>query len=117
MIDHKSIDLYIQAVDLAKQKEGLTNQDKIILNKFKILLLSDVTCDADKEFAQIGEIKEDTIHRVRELAESIFEDWVRRNAQMSDDEQDMILEEGKMRADATEHFLLKEMKQCGLIIL
>lgn len=48
------IDLYVKAVDLAKQGKGLSNQDKMILNKFKILLLSGATGNADRELAQIG---------------------------------------------------------------
>lgn len=44
----------------------------MILNKFKILLLSGATGDADRELAQIGKVRKDTIHKVRELAENIF---------------------------------------------
>ena len=110
------IDLYVKAVDLAKQGEGLSNQDKMILNKFKILLLSGATGDADRELAQIGKVRKDTIHKVRELAESIFEDWVRRNADISDDERERILEDGKKRADTTEDLIISELKRNGLII-
>ena len=100
----------------AKQGEGLSNQDKMILNKFKILLLSGATGHADRELAQIGKVRKDTIHKVRELAESIFEDWVRRNADISDDERERILEDGKKRADITEELILSELKRNGLII-
>lgn len=37
-----TIDLYVQAVDLAKEMEGIGNHDKLILNRFKILLSSGV---------------------------------------------------------------------------
>jgi hypothetical protein len=115
MANHQIIDLYLKAVDLAKQREGLSNQDKMILNKFKILLLGDVTDDVDKEYAQIGKVRKTTVRRVRELAESIFEDWVRRNGKMIDGERERILAEGKKRADATEEALLKELELGGFV--
>ena len=108
--------MYVKAVDLAKQGEGLSNQDEMILNKFKILLLSGATGDADRELAQIGKVRKDTIHKVRELAESILEDLDRRNTDISDDERERILEYGKKRADTTEELILSELKRNGLII-
>lgn len=75
---HQVIDWYVKAVDLAKQGKGLSNQEKMILNKFKILLLSGATGDANRELAQIGKVRKDTIYKVRLLSESISEDWIRR---------------------------------------
>jgi len=54
--NQQTIDLYVKAVDLAKQKEGLSNQDKMILNRFKILLRSGATEDADNELTRIGKV-------------------------------------------------------------
>ena len=52
MTNLETIDLYVRAVDLAKEKEGLGNQDKLLLNRFKILLRSGAVSDADSEMAQ-----------------------------------------------------------------
>lgn len=67
------IDLYVHALDLAKEKEGLSNQDKMLLNRFKILLRSGVVENADcdrilregKERADIAEeyMLDDLQHR------------------------------------------------------
>ena len=54
------------AIDLAKQKEGLGYQDKMLLNRFKILFGSGVTEDADSELAQMGKVRRTTLHNVRE---------------------------------------------------
>ena len=75
--EQRTIDLYVKAVEMAKQKEGLGNQDKMLLNRFKILLRSGATEDADNELARMGKVKRTTLHFIRELAESVFEDWVR----------------------------------------
>ena len=103
-----SIDIYVKAIDLAKEKKGLTNQEKRILNRFKILLRNDAVDEANREFAQIGRVTKGTLHTVRELAESIFEDWVRRLS-LDDTERDQMIEEGKRRADVAEQFLLDNL--------
>ena len=123
------IDLYVKAIDLAKQKEGLSNQDKMILNRFKLLLRSDAADKADKEFVRIGKVTINTLLKVKELAESIFEDWVRnldlaesifedwvRNLDIVDEDRDRMLDEGKHRADSTVEYLLTEMRRQGLIV-
>ena len=110
-----SIDLYIKAIDLAKEKEGLTNQDKIKENRFKILLRSDAADVAEKEYTRVGKITNSTLHKVRDLAESIFEDWVR-HLDISDAERDGMLYEGKRRADFAEGYLLTDLKRQGIII-
>ena len=110
-----TVDLYIKAIDLAKEKEGLMNQDKMILNRFKILLRSDAADVADKEYARVGKVYKSTLHRVREQAESIFEDWVR-HLDIADAERDGMLYEGKRRADFAEEYFLTELKRQGKII-
>lgn len=109
-----TIDLYLKAVDLAKQKEGLGNQDKMILNRFKILLRSGATEDADGELARMGKVKRTTLHSIRELAESVFEDWVR-NLDVDDAERERMLDKGKRRGDVAEAYLLSELKSQGMI--
>lgn len=94
----ETIDLYVQTVDLAKEKEELGNQDKLLLNRFKILLRSGVVSDADSEMAQIGKVRKKTLHSIRELAESIFEDWVRKLI-IVEAERDWVLREGKKRQE------------------
>ena len=44
---HQVIDLYVKAVDLVNQGDGLSNQEKMILNRFKSLLRSDAAEVAD----------------------------------------------------------------------
>lgn len=114
MHPHDPTDLYVQAVDLAKEKEGLSNQDKLILNRFKMLLRSGAVEDADNEIARIGKVRKQTLHSIRELAESIFEDWVR-NLDTNDAERERILREGKQRAGNTEEYLLNELRLRGLV--
>lgn len=110
-----TIDLYLKAVDLAKQKEGLGNQDKMLLNRFKILLRSGATEDADVELARMGKVRKTTLHSIRELAESVFEDWVR-NLDVEDAERERMLEDGKRRGDAAEAYLLSQLKQQRIIV-
>lgn len=64
--NQQTINLYVKAVELAKQKNGLGNQDKMLLNRFKILFGSGVTEDADSELAQMGKVRRTTLHNVRE---------------------------------------------------
>lgn len=109
------IDLYVKAVDLAKQEPSLSNQKIMILNRLKICLLNGVQGEADKEMACFGKIKRSTIHKIRELAESCFEDLLR-NAAMDDMARDQMLEEGKTRADMAEVTLLQGLIQFGLVI-
>ena len=115
MTNQDTIDLYVKAVDMVSQKDGLENKDKMILNKFKLLLLSGAESDADREMAQIGKVRKKTLHRLRELAESIFEDHIR-NCKITDTERDMALEEGKKRADYAEEYLLKTLTIQGLVV-
>lgn len=112
--NQQTIDLYVKAVELAKQKEGLGNQDKMLLNRFKILLRSGATEDADNELARMGKVKRTTLHSIRELAESVFEDWVR-NLDVEDAERERMLEDGKRRGDAAEAFLLGQLESQGMI--
>ena len=52
--NQQTIDLYVKSVELAKRKDGLGNQEKKILNRFKILLRSGATENADNELASMG---------------------------------------------------------------
>lgn len=115
MTTQVTIDLYVQAVDLAKEKEGIGNQEKLILNRFKILLRSGAVNDADSEMAQIGKVRKKTLHSIRELAESIFEDWVRK-LNVVEAERDRMLREGKRRADFAEGILINEFRSKGIIV-
>ena len=114
-IEQQTIDLYVKAVDLAKSKAGLSNQDKVLLNRFKMLLRSGATKDADNELAQMGKVRRTTLHTIRELAESVFEDWVR-NLDVDDTERERMLYEGKRRADVAEEYLLNQLKYQGIIL-
>ncbi len=109
------IDLFVQAVDLAKERTGLSKQEKALLNKFKILLLNDSVDAADREFAQLGKIHKKTLHRIRELAEAIFEDLVR-NLDANPEEREKELRDGKIRADLAEDYLLNLLKHQGLLL-
>lgn len=109
------VDLYVEAVELAKQKEGLCNQEKMLLNRFKILLRCGATEGVDDELARMGKVRWATLHSIRELAESVFEDWVR-NMDVDDAEHERMLDEGKRRADVTEAYLLDELRLQGMII-
>ena len=114
MTEQDTIDLYLKAIELAKEREGLTNQEKMILNRFKILLRNDAVDEANREFAQIGKVTESALHKVRELAESIYEDWVR-SLSIDEEEREQMLEEGKRRADVAENLLLDTLKMQGLL--
>ena len=114
MTNQETIDLYVQAVDLAKEKEGIGNQEKLLLNQFRILLRSGAVSDADSEMAQIGKVRKKTLHSIRELAESFFEDWVRK-LNVVEAERDKMLREGKKRADFAEESLINEFRSKGII--
>lgn len=86
----------------------------MILNRFKILLLSVAVDDADSEMVQIGKVRKITLHSIRELAESIFEDWVRQ-LNVVDAERDRMLCEGKKRANFAEESLINEFMSKGII--
>lgn len=107
--NQQTIDLYVKAVEQAKQMKGLGNQDKLLLNWFKILLRSGATEGADNELARMGKVRMTTLHNIRELAESVFEDRVR-NQDVEEAERERMLEEGKRRADVVEVFLQGELK-------
>ncbi len=115
MTNQKTIDLYVQAVDLAKEKEGIGNQEKLLLNQFRILLRSEAVSDADSEMAQVGKVRKKTLHSIRELAESIFEDWVRK-LNVVEAERDRMLREGKKQADFAEESLINEFRSKGIIV-
>lgn len=110
-----TFDLYVQAIDLAKERADLLNLDKMLLNRFKILLRSGAVEDVDRDFAQMGKVRKNTIHSIRELAEGIFEDCVRTLA-VSDTDRDRILHEGKERADITEELLFDDLQHRGFIL-
>lgn len=102
------VDLYVSAIDLAKENPTLSNQEKALLNRFKILLRSGAVEEANSEMALMGKVKRETLHHIRELAESIFEDRVR-NCNVDDTERGRILNEGKRRADVAEEMLVKDL--------
>ena len=106
--------LYVKAIDTAKENPTLSNQEKSLLNKFKIIMLSGSLDDVDREMTQLGMVKRSTLHSVRELAESIYEDWVR-SLSIDEEEREQMLEEGKRRADVAENLLLDNLKMQGLL--
>lgn len=57
MTKQETIDLYVKAVDLAMKKEGLSNQEKMLLNRFKILLLSGAVEDANSGCLRLGGLR------------------------------------------------------------
>ena len=79
-----------------------------------MLLRSGAVEDADSKIARMGKVRKKTIHNLRELDESIFEDWVR-NLDTDDAERARIHREGKQRADYTEEYLLTELQIQGLV--
>lgn len=109
------IGLYVKAVEVAKEKPGLSNQEQMILNRFKILLLNGSFGEADQEIAQYGKIKRSTIHKLRELAESLYEDWIR-NSEIIDSERDHMIKERENRANMAEESILEICRLHGLII-
>ena len=108
------VDLYVNAIDLAKENPTLSNQEKALLNRFKILLRSGAVEDANSEIALMGKVKRETLHHIRELAEGIFEDRAR-NCIVDDTERERILNEGKRRADVAEERLLYELLIHGML--
>lgn len=112
--NQQTINLYVKAVELAKQKEGLGNQDKILLNRFKMILRSGATEDADSELAQMGKVKRTTLHHIQELAESVFEDCVL-NMDVEEAERKRMLDVGRRRADVAEAYLLSQLKRRRMI--
>lgn len=64
---------------------------------------------------QIGKVRNKTLHSIRELAESILEDWVRK-LNVVEAEHDRMLREGKKRADFAEKCLIKEFRSKGIIV-
>lgn len=108
------IDLYVNAIDLAKENPTLSNQEKALLNRFKILLRSEAVEEANSEMALMGKVKRETLHHIRELAEGIFENRIR-NCNVDDNERERILNEGKKRADVAEEMLLNNLLIQGMI--
>ena len=45
--------------------------------RFEFLFWNDAVDEANRVFAQIGKVTESALHRVREVTESIYEDWAR----------------------------------------
>ena len=111
---HDVFDLYVNAIDLAKDNPTLSNQEKALLNRFKILLRSEAVEEANSEMALMGKVKRETLHHIRELAEGIFEDRVR-NSSVDDNERERILNEGKRRADVAEEMLVNDLLIHGMI--
>lgn len=110
------VDLYVKAIDLAKENSSLSNQEKALLNKFKILLLSGSVEDVDREMSQWGRVKKSTLHRVRDLADGIYEDWVR-NLDVDEDTRERMIEQGRKRVDEAEcHLLDVFFKESWLIV-
>ena len=108
------VDLYVNAINLAKENPALSNQEKALLNRFKILLRSGAVEEANSEMALMGKVKRETLHHIRELAEGIFEDSVR-NYNVDDNERERILNEGKRRADVAEEMLVNDLLMHGEI--
>ena len=77
LIMQETVELYVNAIDLATDNPTLSNQGKALLNRFKILLRSGAVEKANSEMALMGKVKRETLHHIRELAEGIFEDRVR----------------------------------------
>ena len=102
------IDLYVNAIDLAKENPTLSNQEKALLNRFKILLRSAAVEEANSEMALMGKVKRETLHHIRELAEGFFEERVR-NCSVDDNERERMLNEGKRRADVAEDMLVNDL--------
>lgn len=114
MCNQDTVDLYVSAIDLAKENPALSNQEKALLNRFKILLRSGAVEEANSEMALMGKVKRETLHHIRELAEGIFEDRVR-NSIIDDKERERMLNEGKRRADVAEEMLVNDLLMHGMI--
>lgn len=110
----QTIELYINAIDLAKERKDVSNQEKILLNRFKILLLNDAVQAMDRELKQMEKVTREALHHVRELAESCFEDMVR-HLDVDENERDKFLTDGKQRADIAESFLTDYLIKSGLM--
>ena len=115
VVNQKTIDLYVKAIDLAKEQKNVSEQSKILLNQFKMILLGGSIEDANKEFAAIGKIKKSTLHRIRELVGSVFEDKVL-HSEADRETQDRMLKEGNMRADMAEDIIRNNLIAQGLLI-
>lgn len=107
-------DIYVNAIDVAKENPSLSNQEKALLNRFKILLRSGAVEEANSEMALMGKVKREMLHHIRELAEGLFEDSVR-NSNVDGNERERILNEGKRRADVAEEMLVKDLLMDGKI--
>lgn len=107
--------LYVKAIDTAKENPTLSNQEKSLLNKFKIIMLSGSLDDVDREMTQLGMVKRSTLHSVRELADGIYEDWVR-GSDMDEDKRMRVIEEGRRRVDEAEHQLIEVLFNESLLI-
>lgn len=114
-IDQNTIDLYIKAIDFAKEQKNISEQGKIILNRFKIIMLGGSVEKANIELEVTGKVKKSTVHNIRNLAESIYEDWVR-NLRVNKETCDNMLKEGKLRADTCERTMLKDLETIGLLV-
>ncbi|MBQ9509458.1 MAG: hypothetical protein IJR53_08610 [Bacteroidales bacterium] len=115
MVDQKTTDLYVKAIDFAKEQKDVSEQGNIILNRFKIIMLGGSVENANKEFEITGKVKRSTLHNIRNLAESVYEDCVR-NLGVDKETCDRILREGKLRADICEKTMLKDLEANSLLV-
>ena len=111
----KTDDHLVAAVEVAKEKPGLSNEEKRILNKIKILLLDESVKDADTGMVTTGKIKNSTLEKIRNLAESVIEDWVR-GYEIDEVVRDKMISDVKFRAHLAEEQIMDELRLRGLLI-
>ena len=110
------VELYVKAIDLAKEKTTLSNQEKALLNKLKIVLLSAAVEEVDREIAQLGKVKKSSLHSVRELADGIYEDWMR-GLNLDEDKRTFMIESGRKRVDEAERQMIEDLFNESLLIV
>lgn len=102
----ETVELYVKAIDIAKANPSMSNQEKALLNKFKVLLLSGSVEDVDRDMAQFGKVKQSTLHSVRELADGIYEDWVR-GLILDEDQRIIMIESWRKKVDEAERQMME----------
>ena len=112
----ETVEFYVKAIDLAKENPTLSNQEKALLNKFNVLLLSGSVEDVDRNMAQFGKVKKSILHRVRELADGIYEDWVR-GLKLDEDKRTVIIKSGRKRVDEAERQMIEVLFNESLLIV
>ena len=110
------VELYVKAIDIAKANPFLSNQEKALMNKFKVILLSGSVEDVDRDVAQFGKVKKSTLHRVRELADGIYEDWVR-GLKLDEDKRTVMIKSGRKRVDEVERQMIEVLFNESLLIV